>query len=145
MSKQFLTLAGYWMGRDKAYPFDLSTEIRKEAELTVSLVNDLLVAATLHGANPETNPGTGTVLTSGWRPPAINGKTAGAAPRSHHMAGRAADIYDPDGDLDEWLMTNEGQKTLKRLGLWMEHPAATKGWCHVQTRPPRSGNRVFYP
>lgn len=37
------------------------------------------------------------------------------------------------------------QHVLVKLGLWMEHPSATPSWLHVQTVPPGSGNRVFYP
>jgi hypothetical protein len=58
---------------------------------------------------------------------------------------RAVDIYDPDGDLDDWLMQPAGQQALVRLGLWLEHPAATRTWSHLQIVPPRSNNRVFYP
>jgi hypothetical protein len=61
------------------------------------------------------------------------------------MTGEAIDLYDPDGDLDEWLMSEKGRGILEALGLWMEHPASTKSWSHLQTIPPRSGNRVFYP
>jgi hypothetical protein len=34
---------------------------------------------------------------------------------------------------------------LEELQLWLEHPDATPGWCHLQILPPRSGRRVFYP
>ena len=37
------------------------------------------------------------------------------------------------------------EASLASLGLWMEHPLATKGWCHLQVVSPRSGMRVFYP
>ena len=59
------------------------------------------------------------------------------------MTGHAIDISDPEGDLDEWCL--EHQDVLQTIGLWMEHPSATKGWCHVQTIPPKSGRRCFYP
>jgi hypothetical protein len=61
------------------------------------------------------------------------------------MTGQAIDIYDPDGDLDDWLMTIEGLAALEALGLWIEHPSATKSWSHLQTIPPKSRRRVFYP
>ena len=76
--------------------------------------------------------------------PAINESTPGAAVRSLHITCQAVDLYDPDGSLDAWLLDN-ADTVLKDLGLWLEHPAATKGWAHVQTKPPRSGRRVFYP
>jgi hypothetical protein len=34
---------------------------------------------------------------------------------------------------------------LRDLGLWMEHPDKTPTWLHIQTVPPGSGNRVFWP
>lgn len=140
-----ITLKDYWMGRDQQYPRALSTEIRQEAERTVECVNKLLRGLSAASVETPRSPRTGSVLTSGWRPPEVNEAIPGAAIRSHHLWGRAADIYDPEGEIDDYLMTTEGQELLTKLGLWMEHPSATKGWCHVQTRPPRSGRRVFYP
>lgn len=140
-----ITMKDYWMGRDAQYPRALSTEIRRNAELIVELVNKLLRGLAATDVPVETSPRTGSVLSSGWRPPEVNEATPGAAPKSHHLAGRAADLYDPEGAIDDYLITLEGQELLKSLGLWMEHPSATKGWCHVQSVPPRSGRRVFYP
>ena len=140
-----ITLKDYWMGRDATHSLALSTQIRRNAEITVGLVDKLLAMARADGVSLEKSPRTGSVVSSGWRPPAINAATAGAAVNSKHMTGEACDIYDPDGDLDEWLMSAPGQRALVELGLWMEHPSATKGWAHVQAKPPRSGNRVFYP
>jgi hypothetical protein len=59
------------------------------------------------------------------------------------MTGNAADVYDPDGALDVWLMSPEGQYSLGQFGLYLEHPDSTPGWCHVQDVAPLSGNRVF--
>lgn len=139
-----LTVADYWMGRDVTHGLALSTQIRANAARTVETVNKLLVLAKTAGVSLEINPRTGSILSSGWRPPVINAATPGAAPRSKHLLALAADIYDPDGDLDEWCLAN-ADTALKDLGLWLEHPAATKGWCHVQTVPPGSKRRVFYP
>lgn len=82
-------------------------------------------------------------ITSGWRPVEVNRVVPGAALYSNHTTCKAIDIADPYGDLDEWCLVN--QNILDNLGLWLEHPSVTKGWCHVQNVPPRSGNRVFYP
>ncbi len=82
-------------------------------------------------------------LASGWRPPAFNATVPNAAVNSKHMTGQAVDIVDPDGDLDAWCMANID--TLTDMGLWLEHPSSTKGWCHLQSIPPRSGNNPFYP
>lgn len=129
-----ITLTDYWMGRDEEYPLAMTPQIEKNAALTVQLVNLLLARF-----------GQGRKVNSGWRPPQVNANIANAAPNSKHMTGQAIDLADPDGDLDEWLMSGEGFAALEEIGLWMEHPAATKGWCHLQTVPPRSNKRIFYP
>jgi hypothetical protein len=59
------------------------------------------------------------------------------------MTCQACDLYDPEGDIDEWALARP--EVLARIGLWQEHPSATKGWAHFQIIPPKSGNRVFYP
>lgn len=140
-----ITLADYFMGRRELYPGVCTPEIEREAAITAQKASDLLTQAKTYGVTLDVNPKTGTVVSSGWRPPAVNASTPNAAPNSKHMTGQAIDIYDPDGDLDDWLMSGEGQAALMGLGLWHEHPSATKGWAHVQTIPPRSGRRTFYP
>jgi len=138
-----LTLPDYWMGRDESHEHALTETIRFSARETVLRVNALLAMMMAAAVPLEANPRTGSLISSGWRPPEINAGTPGAAVKSRHMTGQAADLYDPDGLLDDWCMDN--QDKLADLGLWIEHPCATKGWCHVQTLPPRSGRRVFYP
>jgi len=127
-----ITVAEYFMGRDKEYPDDLTTDLRINAQETVIRVNTLL------GYFEESRD-----VTSGWRPPAVNVATPGAATISKHMTCQACDVKDPEGDLDEWCLAHP--EILEKIGLWQEHPASTKGWCHVQIVPPRSGKRVFYP
>lgn len=133
-----ITLSDYWMGRDKAYPELLTDELKSAAAETVARAN-LLISA----YNAMTKDEEPRRVNSGWRPPSVNAATPGAAPRSKHMTGHAIDISDPEGDLDEWCL--EHPDVLQTIGLWMEHPSATKGWCHVQTIPPKSGRRCFYP
>lgn len=140
-----LSLDDYFMGRREQYPMSVTPELLREAGRTVELANKLLAQALTYGISVPINPGTGSQVSSGWRPSVINAKTPNAAPNSKHMTGQAVDLYDPDGDLDEWLMTGEGQAALTAIGLWIEHPSATKTWSHIQTIPPRSGRRVFYP
>lgn len=140
-----ISLQDYWMGRDREFPMAMSPDLERNASLMVELANKLIVLARVGGVVFDTNPRTGTVVSSGWRPASVNANTPNAAPNSKHMTGQAIDLYDPDGDLDDWLMTEDGQRVLSDLGLWMEHPSATKGWSHVQSIPPRSGRRVFYP
>lgn len=138
-----ITVSDYLMGREKTYGAELTEQMRANAAATVTKANLLLAAMYSAGIGIEVNPHSGTPVSSGWRPAEINGATVGAAPRSKHMSCQAVDLFDPEGDLDEWCLANP--EILERFGLWQEHPSATKGWCHVQTLPPRSGNRVFYP
>jgi len=139
-----ITLADFWMGRDVTHGLHLGPDMRKNAALTVELANKALVLAKTAGVSLESSPRTGNIVSSGWRPPDINAGTPGAAVKSKHLTCQAIDLYDPDGDLDEWLL-DVADTVLRDLGLWLEHPAATKGWAHLQTVPPRSGRRVFYP
>jgi hypothetical protein len=138
-----LTIDQYFEQWGVHYLNEITDEIRANAAETVARANKLI--ETLHEVNltAQDSPRTGSPITSGWRPKAVNAATKGSAPHSNHITGRAIDLYDPDGDLDEFFYENTA--ILEDLELWMEHPSATKGWCHVQTVPPSSGRRVFYP
>jgi hypothetical protein len=144
-----ITLADYLMGRDAQYGHLFTHDLRENALRMIEVANKLLVLAKTAGISLETNPATGSIVSSGWRPPAVNAGTERAAVNSLHMRCLAIDLYDPhQGDLDAWCM--ECEKTVMAdLGLWQEHPAATKNWCHVQLVPQasfkRTGRRVFYP
>jgi hypothetical protein len=138
-----ITYADYYMGRDIRYPNDLLGPIKGNVIRTVDITNRLLVLLKVSTVPLEINPRTGSVVASGWRPPALNAATPGASRTSLHMSGEAIDLYDPSGEIDKWLSHNI--KALVDLGLWLEHPDATPGWSHVQVRPPKSGNRIFRP
>ena len=69
----------------------------------------------------------------------INPKAMG----SSHLYGRAVDIIDTDGKLKAWCVANKAK--LIECGLWMEDPASTPTWCHLQTTAPKSMNRIFKP
>ena len=140
-----LKIADYLMGRDALYPQELTPEILKNAEHTVAMANALLAVLNAKGITPETHPQTQTFISSGWRPPQINGQVKGAAVRSKHMTGQAIDIYDPEGEIDDYLMSDEGQRALAALGLYLEAAPCTKGWSHWQTVAPKSGRRTFFP
>lgn len=133
-----ITLADYFMGRDAAYADSLTDDIRKNATETVAKANILI--AYFQDMTKDAEP---RKVNSGWRPASVNAATPNAAPRSRHMTAQAIDISDPEGDLDEWCLAHPDQ--LESIGLWQEHPSATKGWCHVQIVPPKSGKRCFYP
>lgn len=112
------------------------------AEELLFRVNGLLRRALESGqVDLETNPLTGTLISGmddgGWRP-----KMSSEGSRlSSHKEGRGIDLYDPDGDIDGWI-TDEA---LEEFGLYREHPSATRGWCHLTTRRPKSGRRSFFP
>ncbi len=89
--------------------------------------------------NPATGSGVSGQTFGGFRPQSC---TQGA-PNSAHKEGQAVDRYDPKGEIAAWCMKH--QDRLKFHGIYMEHPSATKGWCHWGIRAPRSGNTVFYP
>lgn len=133
-----IILSDYWMGRDKEYASELTPTIIANAMETIRRANLLLTVFRTMTGDVENRH-----VTSGWRPAAINLATPGAARRSRHLTGQAVDIFDPEGDFDEWCLAHP--EYLVAAWLWLEHPSATKGWSHCQTVPPRSGNRVFYP
>ncbi len=82
-------------------------------------------------------------INSGWRPADYNSTVPNAAVNSKHITGQAVDIADPDGVIDSYIHGHFD--LLIKHRLWMENPAATKGWCHLQCVAPRSGNLVFWP
>ncbi len=136
-----LKLADYYMGRDKLYRCELTRELRANARDIVRRVNRLLKRAAKQV--PLGGAGIAVTVASGWRPTTINAAVPGAAKNSKHIHCLAIDLDDRSGQLDAWCMANPD--VLEELGLWLEHPHATPGWCHLQTQSPRSGNRVFEP
>jgi hypothetical protein len=140
-----ITLGDYLQGRDAIYPEDFTLAVMANAEKTVAQVNSLLAVMEAEGLQLEAHPVSQSLVSSGWRPPQINRQVKGAAPKSKHMTGEAVDLYDPEGDIDNFLMSGQGQRVLASLGLYIEHPSATKSWSHIQIVPPRSQSRVFYP
>ncbi len=136
-----LKLADYYMGRDRSHRGDLTRELRANARDTMRRVNRLLKRAAKQV--PLGGAGITVSVSSGWRPATINAAVPGAAKNSKHIQCLAIDLNDRNGRLDAWCMAN--LEVLEELGLWLEHPHATPGWCHLQTQPPRSGTRVFNP
>lgn len=115
------------MGREAEYP--LSDEF--EANLT-----QLLVALNKF----RDIYGIPMIVSSGYRPGHYN-KDAGGTTNSPHMTCQACDFHDPDGAID--LFCTNNLKVLIDCGLYLESPAHTIGWAHLQTRP--TINRVFIP
>lgn len=96
---------------------------------------------------------------SGWRPPSVNESTANAGKLSTHLRAQGGDKRDsPDGEFAWWCFRT--QHVLEVHGVYMEHPAATvvrswataaaqkrtpTPWCHLQSVPPASHIRVYWP
>lgn len=128
-----LTLEQFLMGRDKQHPID--DEMRTSALHLLSKVNELL-------SRFYKNEKSIRVITSGYRPAAINSNVGGAK-KSHHQACRAMDISDADRKLAKFCLDN--LDLLDSLDLWIEDPRWTKNWVHFQLVSPASGKRVYVP
>lgn len=146
-----LVLADYWMGRDAAYPEELTDGIRANAQRLLKQINALLAVAGEENIYPGIDQHTGTWFSSGWRPRVINERTSNAGKRSTHIMGLAGDLQDtsPDRPLARWCLAHAGNGgLLEQLGLYMERPQWTGGadpWVHLQIVPPGSGRRVYIP
>lgn len=85
-------------------------------------------------------------ISSGFRPSKINSSISNAAAKSAHMTGEACDILD---DSNQSLTLSINKVLLEEFELYREDSDFTKGkytnWCHLQTRPTKSGNRIFKP
>lgn len=78
--------------------------------------------------------GSSIVITSGYRPPAVN-KAIGGASRSQHLFGLALDFYPAQGSIYKLLEVVKSSSVVG-LGLGMK-----KGFLHVDYR---SGSRVVF-
>jgi hypothetical protein len=83
-----------------------------------------------------------TAVSSGYRPPSVN-RRVGGAPNSAHLTCEAVDLRDMGGTLGKFLVKR--QDLLVTHDLYMEDPKVTTTWVHLQTRPTKSGSRVFKP
>lgn len=115
------------MGREHGYPLT--------AGMIVNL-NNLLKAVNIVRAAY----GKPLLVSSGYRPAEFNTK-AGGAKNSAHLTCEAVDFIDPDQAFSKWCLAN--LPILEQAGLWMESPAHTVGWVHLQIRP--VSVRVFIP
>lgn len=128
-NKMFVSPQEILMGRDVANP--LTPEMKQNLDKLLVAVNRLRAMW-----------GKPLVVSSGYRPPAANAAAGGAA-KSNHMICAAVDFRDPKQELAKWLL--QDLSILEDCGLWLEDPASTPTWCHVQIFPPKSGRRVFKP
>lgn len=120
----------YLMGRDTEYT--LPPEYRINMGKLLSSIN---IIREMYGKPLR--------ISSGWRPGVYN-KAAGGAAKSCHLTCEAIDIADVSREFTAWCLKHQ-QDVLARLGLYMEDPGHATVWVHLQTRAPRSGNRIFQP
>lgn len=141
-----ITLAQYFMGRDKQYAAELTDAMREAAEKLLIKVNTFLEEAVADGVELSLDVQTLSPVASGWRPPSVN-KAAGGAPSSNHLKCHAIDLRDnaPGRALCRYAVSRKGQELLVRLGLYCEAPRFTKTWLHLQDVAPNSGKRFFIP
>lgn len=122
------------MGRDKTHPEEYTPEVSKNIDNLLIALNKFRQAY-----------GKAMYVTSGFRPAAIN-KSIGGAKKSAHQIGLACDFRDHDGDLARFALEMDKAGKLKEWGLWLENPAKTVGWIHldIKDRGDRKSN-IFNP
>ena len=135
----YITIADYFKGKPH------TDEHANNAVLLLARVNALLAEYVSCGGVMVKDPDTGTYI-SGSKGGAGDGgyrlsNSATGKPGSAHKEGMAVDVFDPENKLDDWI-THE---ILIKHGLYREARQWTFGWCHLQTRPPRSLMRSFNP
>lgn len=125
----------YTKGRDKQYPEEWTLEVQNNAKRLLDIVNKFLIELGIDKVE----------VTSGFRPVAINGALSNSAKRSYHMTGLAIDIAD-NKTQDLARLIKSRPDLLKKYGLWLESPDATKFWAHIDlgVRTDRP-SRVFNP
>ena len=99
---------------------EVPEDVLKNLETLVKKLNDL----GKYYSKPVT-------VKRGYRAPDLNEKVGGVK-NSPHMTGHAVDLVDKDGEIDRFMMNNSDK--LKKLGLYVEDPQETIGWCHIQFR-----------
>jgi hypothetical protein len=118
-----LTSSGKY--NDRATSPECTDEVKTNATNLLVKVNALLDELNIE------NPG----VSSGFRTIAAN-IAAGGAAKSHHETGHAIDLQDPNEALDNLFIKNIS--VLEKHGLYLESPAHTKGWSHLQDIPTHS-------
>ena len=129
---------------------EVTSEVRDNADILIFCTNSLLREyqdEVDHDVplNPNTDTQISGMTEGGFR---LKNCKQGAR-QSSHKQGKGVDIFDPFNELDNWIKKyNYGHRSnyiLERWNLYIEHPSKTKTWVHLTIRPPRSGNRIFYP
>lgn len=133
--QDYLTSSGRYP--ERASSSEITPEVLENAERLLKAVNALLIDLKWDKA---------VSISSGFRTSIANSSIAGAAKKSAHMTGEAIDLMD---DRDQSLCKACTREILEKHGLYREDSDYTKGkntnWTHLQTRPTRSGSRIFKP
>jgi hypothetical protein len=79
----------------------------------------------------RSNWGKPMTVTSGLRSQADQQRINPKATHSNHLMGLAVDIYDPDGELKQWVLDNLDSLT----DFWFEDFRYTSDWVHFQIVP----------
>ncbi len=135
--KDALTASGNYPQRENHK--EATAEVKANLEKLLVQVNKLLYNLDIENAE----------VSSGFRPSEVNKGIPNAAKKSLHMTGQAIDIKDPNNTLSNLVKTIEETSPgfLKSYGLWLEHPDATPGWCHLDSSSSRKDRpiRIFKP
>lgn len=144
MTYEVITLEQYYMGRDQLFPGYVTPEYEANARELLTRVNAVLYYAKQDNVEPGIDEVTGNFVASGLRTPAINDRTKNAAIGSSHLTCEGIDLQEVlYRKLARWSLQN--QDILVEHDLWMEDPRWTPTWVHWQSRPPKSGRRIYIP
>lgn len=121
----------YLMGRDAEFPTTEEMEVNL-ARLIYRVNALILVLPVQVRAFLE--------LSSGYRPGKYN-TAAGGSLRSAHLSCEAVDLRDTDQKVSTYLASKPD--LLTKFNLYMELPAKTPTWVHLDTRA--RTNRIFTP
>lgn len=140
-----ISIADYFGKYGKSHK-DVTPGRYANAQRLLVKVNSLMTIASANGIeftiNPKTNSQVSGDTNGGFRPQDCKI----GAPQSAHKQGLAVDIYDPKGEIDEWLNhSKEAREAIRDLDMYFEAMSATVGWSHWSILKPASGKRFFFP
>lgn len=115
--ENYVTASGKY--KDRLKSDELTQQVKDNAVQLLNKVNQLLQELGIDKAK----------VSSGFRPSAVNAVTKGAAKKSLHMTGKAVDLEDPKHDIVHKILAKPD--LLAKYELWLEDPASTPGWCHL--------------
>ena len=131
-----------YVGPHKNSP-DWNQERQNNAIMLIDACTKLQKALENIGIHFPINHKTGTTISGevygGFRPQSC----PIGAPDSAHKEGLAVDRYDPNGQIDQYLLREID--LLTECGIYIEAPSYTPGWSHWSIRAPGSGHHIFIP